>query len=173
MIRWTRVSFLFPINMPSSPEKRNLWSLHGYTRWWDISCSWSHCTALFPSLGLHRILINYCINFLHSTCGEISCIQVTEYKPFKTFKVWTSNFWFTNIIILFQFSIIISSPLSVSNVSFLSLNLYCFILTFVASLEEFYHVFENSEMKWKRVCMPNCYNPSVPRKSQSKKISFL
>ena len=129
-----------------------------------------HCS--FP-FSRHRILINYCINFLHSTCGEISCIQVTEHKPYKRFKVQTSNFWFTNIIILFQFSIIISSPLSVSNVSFLSLNLYCFILAFVASLEEFYHVFENSGMKWKRVCMPNCYNPSVPRKSQSKKSSFL
>ena len=47
-----------------------------------------------------------------------------------------------------------------------------FILAFVASLEEFYHVFENSEMKWKRVCMP-CYNASVPRRGQSKKIVFL
>ena len=77
-----------------------------------------------------------------------------------------------NIIIPFQFSIIISSPLSVSNASFLSLNLYCFILAFVASLEEFYHVFENSEMKWKRVCMPNCYNPSFPEKAKVKKFPF-
>ena len=31
---------------------------------------------------------------------------------------------------------------------------------------------ENSEMKWKRVCM-RCYNASVPRRGQSKKIVFL
>ena len=31
---------------------------------------------------------------------------------------------------------------------------------------------KNSEMKWKRVCMP-CYNASVPRRGQSKKIVFL
>ena len=31
---------------------------------------------------------------------------------------------------------------------------------------------ENSEMKWKRVCM-HCYNASVPRRGQSKKIVFL
>ena len=31
---------------------------------------------------------------------------------------------------------------------------------------------ENSEMKWKRVCI-RCYNASVPRRGQSKKIVFL